>query len=37
MPGLDPVHRLKARENAAGRENPSREAVWFTETFFSFK
>lgn len=22
--GLDPVHRLKARENAAGSENPTR-------------
>ena len=24
MRGLDPVHRLKARENAAGSENPTR-------------
>ena len=23
-PGLDPVQRLKARENAAGSENPTR-------------
>jgi hypothetical protein len=25
--GLDPVHRLKARENAAGSENPNKYAV----------
>ncbi len=37
MRGLDPVHRLKARENAAGWENPNRYAVWFTGTFFPFK
>jgi len=34
MLGLDPVQRLKARENAAGSENPSKYAVWFTGTFF---
>ncbi len=35
--GLDPVQRLKARENAAGSENPNKYAVSFTETFFPLK
>ena len=35
--GLDPVHRLKARENAAGSENPTRYAVSLIETFFPLK
>ena len=32
--GLLPVHRLNARENAAGSEKPTRYAVSFTDTFF---
>jgi hypothetical protein len=34
LPGLCPVHRLNARENAAASEKPTKYAVSFTETFF---
>src|SRR5258706_6837285 len=35
--GETPVQRLKARENAAGSENPNRQAVSFTEAFSPLK
>jgi hypothetical protein len=35
--GLNPVHLLNARENAAGSENPNKYAISFTETFSPLK